>query len=332
MFHADNLSPYYRIVTSVMKPKICVIIPNWNGKDVILHALRSLQHQTLPHHVIVVDNGSEDDSVETIKRRFPRVEIIALAKNHGFTGGVNIGIRKALKDKFSFIALLNNDAVVDRHWLKTLVRVLKERPDVMIATGKLLRNDHKHFDSCGEFIRQSGMPFPRGRDETDRGQFDQAGYVFAASGGASLYRSLLFQEIGLFDEDFFAYFEDVDISWRARLAGHKIWYAPQAVGYHRVGHTSRQLSGFTRYHSVKNYIMLYNKNMPGGLFWTRKPLLFWQLLRMLFGSIRDHQLGSFARAIMWGLWHTPQTLHKRRRIQKNRTVAPTEIKDWMRAL
>lgn len=314
-----------------MKPNICVIIPNWNGKDVILHALLSLQQQTLAHHVIVVDNGSDDDSVEAIKKRFPEVEVIALSKNRGFAGGVNVGIRKAIKDKFSHIALLNNDAVADKVWLKELIGAMEDRPDVVITTGKMLRNDHKHLDSAGEFIRRSGMPFPRGRDEYDRGQYNQSGFVFAASGGASLFRSSLFKEIGLFDEDFFAYYEDVDISFRAQLVGHKIWYEPRALAYHRVGHTSKKLGGFTRYHSVKNYVMLYNKNMPGALFWTRKPLFFGQLLRMFFGSIRDHQLGSFTRAIGWGLWHVLSTLSKRRVIQKKRTESVSHIKEWMSA-
>lgn len=312
-----------------MKHTICVIIPNWNGKDVIAHALHSLSQQTIAHHVIVVDNGSEDDSVEAIKKRFPKVEVIALRQNRGFAGGVNFGIRKAMKDKYSYIALLNNDAVADKNWLKSLALSLKDRPDVMIATGKLLRNDHKHLDSSGEFIKHSGMPFPRGRDEIDRGQYEQAGYVFAASGGACLFRSVLFKEIGLFDEDFFAYYEDVDVSWRAQLAGYKVWYEPRALAYHRVGHTSKNLGGFTRYHSVKNYIMLYNKNMPGRIFWTRKPLFFWQLFRMMMGCIRDHQFGAYVRAIIWGLVHIPSTLKKRRKIQKKHRIGSAEIKEWM---
>lgn len=312
-----------------MKSTACVIIPNWNGKDMVVHALRSLQQQTFDHHVIVVDNGSDDDSVETIKKRFPGVEVIALSKNRGFAGGVNVGIRKAMKDDFRFIALLNNDAVVENSWLEHLVGSMKDRPDVVIATSKILRNDHKHIDSSGEFIRSSGMPFPRGRDESDRGQYDQAGFVFGASGGASLYRATLFKEIGLFDEDFFAYFEDVDISFRAQLAAHKIWYEPRAVVYHRVGQTSKRLAGFTRFHSVKNYVLLYNKNMPSGLFWSRKFLFWGQLIRMLFGSLRDRQFGAYARAIGWGLWHIPSTLKKRHKIQKQRVVSAQDIKDWM---
>lgn len=314
-----------------MKQTTCVIIPNWNGKDMVVQALRSLQKQGVKHHVIVVDNGSEDDSVETIKKGFPKIEIIALSKNHGFAGGVNVGIRKAIKDAFTFVALLNNDAVVGSNWLEHLLDAIKDRPDVMIATGKMLQGDRKHIDSTGEFIRRSGMPFPRGRNELDRGQYDQAGFVFGASGGASLYRTALFKEIGLFDEDFFAYFEDVDVSFRAQLAGHKVWYEPRAIAYHRIGQTSKRLAGFTRYHSIKNYILLYNKNMPSGLFWTRKFLFWGQLTRMLLGSLRDRQFGAYVRAIGWGLWRLPSTLKKRRQIQKNRAVDAQDIKDWMTA-
>ncbi len=264
-----------------------------------------------------------------VAERFTDVEIIRLKTNRGFAGGINVGIKKAIKDGFEFIALFNNDAAADPEWLQSLHEAAIKKPECVVFSGKLLRDDHKHIDSTGEFIGKSGMPYPRGRDELDRGQYETPGYVFAASGGASLYRSSLFKKIGYFDEDFFAYYEDVDLCFRAQLLGLKVWYEPAAIAFHRVGHTSSKMGSFTRYHSVKNYIMLYNKNMPGHLFWARKPIFLWQLVRMKLGSLRDHQFGAFVKAFFWALIHVPATLKKRSKIQRTRTVSSKEILNAM---
>jgi GT2 family glycosyltransferase len=189
----------------------------------------------------------------------------------------------------------------------------------------MLRLDHRHLDDTGDFYSTRGMPFPRGRNEIDKGQYDVAEPVFAASGGASLYRAALFQQIGQFDQDFFAYFEDVDLSFRAQLAGWKIWYEPKAVVYHHVNATSQKLGNFSRYHSVKNFIYTYNKNMPGWLFWKYKPLFTYQLLRMGLGALRDGQPGIYLKAVGSAALKIPVTLRKRRAIQRQRRLASPEI-------
>lgn len=300
-----------------MSDKTAIVIPNWNGQDHIRKCLDSLKN--VKAKIIVVDNGSEDGSVEIIKNNYPEVELIGLAQNRGFSGGVNVGIKKSLDCEF--IALLNNDAVVEPDWLNHLIKKAKDHPKVGIITSKILRSDKKHLDSTGDFYSIWGLPFPRGRNEKDEGQYDNKTEVFGASGGASLYRVKMLKEIGLFDEDFFAYFEDVDLSFRAQLAGWRILYEPKAVVYHHVGGTSEKLGNFSRYHSIKNFILLFNKNMPGKLAFKYGLLFDLQYFRWLLTSALRGHLWTFIKASLVALYLLPKILIKRRKIQKSRKVS-----------
>lgn len=305
--------------------KIFVVIPNWNGADLIADCLKSLEKQTLKPKIVVVDNGSVDESVAIISKQFPNLHLIKLSHNTGFAGGVNSGIEYALGQGADAIALFNNDAIATPSWLQGLVTAMHLDDKTGIVTGKLMRDDRTHIDSTGDFYTSRGMPFPRGRNQKDTGQFDVAEPVFGASGGASLYRSRLLREIGFFDEDFFAYYEDVDISFRAQLAGWHIWYTPAAVAYHHVSSTSSKLGNFSRFHSIKNFIYLYNKNMPTLLYWKYLPLYLLQLARMFVGSLRDMIPHVFIKAVLVATLKTPGTLSKRLRIQKQRQVSPALI-------
>lgn len=301
--------------------KYFIIVPNWNGKKFIGECLESLKKQSTSANIVVADNGSGDGSVEYIKANFPKVHVLELDKNYGFAGGVNRGIEYAIKNGAEYIALLNNDAVADEKWLENLLQTMKKDNKTGIVTGKLMRSDKKHIDSTGEGYSVWGLPFPRGRNEVDHGQFDEPGEVFGASGGASLYRVKMLKQIGLFDEDFFAYFEDVDISFRAQLAGWKIIYTPKAVAYHHIGATSSKLGSFTRYHSIKNFILLYHKNMPLPLFVKYWPLFMAQLIRMKLGSIRDGQFGAFLKAYFKSMFLMPGLVLSRIRMQRKRQVS-----------
>ena len=324
-----------------------VIIPNWNGIDLIRECLRALAAQTLAHRVIVVDNGSTDGSGEVVRAEFPEVELLEFSDNAGFAGGVNRGIRPALAQGAEYIVLLNNDAVADPHWLEELVKAAEKDAQVGIVAAKIVTQDGKNIDSTGDFYSVWGFPFPRGRGEVDRGQYDGADKrdVFGASGGASLYRATMLQEIGLFDERFFAYFEDVDISFRARLAGWKIRYAPEAKVRHYIGGTSSRIdsygkpreatpptgdgqsrpSAFARYHSVKNFSYLYTKNMPGWLYWKYLPRFWASAGMMLVSDMKRGLLGSNIKANAVALGHLPAMLAARRKIQSGRKVSVAEI-------
>lgn len=308
-----------------MKTRVAVVIPNLNGGDFIANCLNSLEKQSVKPHILVVDNGSADSSVGIINNSFPGVELLTFKDNAGFSGGVNRGLRPLLKQSYDYIALLNNDAVVDKDWLKELLRAAEKNKKLGIITGKFMRMDKKHIDSTGDMLSTRGMPFPRGRNQKDSQDFNDPGLVFGATGGASLYNTKMLNQIGLFDEDFFAYFEDVDISFRAQLAGWKVWYQPTAIAYHHVGGTSSKMGNFARFHTIKNFMMLYNKNMPGWLFWKYKPLFFYQLIRIKLGALRDGDFGVFLSAFWAATKLCPSTIKKRRAIQKTRKVSSKYI-------
>jgi GT2 family glycosyltransferase len=242
--------------------KVAVVIPNWNGRQEIGACLDAIAAQTLKHHVIVVENGSTDGSLDFIRNNYQDAELVINDTNLGFAGGVNSGIAVAIEQGFSAIALLNNDAVVDPDWLKRLVETLEANDELGIVTSKILNADGTKLDSTGDYYTVWGLPYPRGRGESDINKYDYQTEIFAASGGASLYRTTMLQEIGLFDEDFFAYYEDVDISFRAQLVGWKVAFAPKALVYHQIGGTSGKIKGFTTYQTMKNQPLLLLKNVP----------------------------------------------------------------------
>ena len=302
-----------------------VIIPNWDGLPFVLDCLKALQAQSQAHDVVVVDNGSVDGSATTIAGQFPAVHLIVLPHNTGFAGGVNTGLRYALQQGYDYAALLNNDATPDKNWLEQLVITMEASHKTGIVTCKLLHTDGTYFDSTGDFYSTRGIAFPRDRNQLDTGQRDVEEPVFSATGGASLYRVAMLRQIGLFDEFFFAYFEDVDISFRAHLADWQVVYQPKAICYHAISATSSRHGSFSRYHSVKNLPVLYCKNMPAALFWKYLPLFTYQLSRQLAASTMKGLLGVHLKAVAASLWHLPTTLKDRRRIQKSRVLTARQV-------
>lgn len=309
--------------------KIAIVIPNWNGADMLAACLTSLQKQTQKADIIVVDNGSVDDSVYIIEEQFPNVTLIKLHKNTGFAGGVNTGITYALQNNYDAVTLFNNDAVADKNWLKLLADNLKRHPEAGIVTGKLMRTDKIHLDSTGDFYTTWGTSFPRGRNHKDTGQYDESTYVFGASGGASIYRATALRQVGIFDERFFAYYEDVDISFRMQLAGWKVVYTPNALAYHHIGATSSKMGDFTRYHSIKNFYILYTKNMPAGSYWAHYPTFIYQALRTLARSILDFKLHIWLKAVFVFMAMLPSILKDRWIIQKNRKISMDDVESLL---
>lgn len=308
---------------------IAVVVPNWNGADFIVPCLRSLQQQTYPDYtIVVVDNGSVDESKDIIRDQFSDVILIELDRNHGFAGGVNQGIRYALDNHFWGIALFNNDAEADKNWLKELVLAAKSDQKIAAVTSQFLSINGKTIDSIGDYYSIWGLPFPKGRG-MPRQDSTKLEEVFGASGGASLYRADLFRTIGLFDEDFFAYYEDIDVSFRARLAGWKILYQPKAIAYHHIGGTSSKMSGFARYHSIKNMFFVYTKDMPARLFWRYLPRFWIAVSLVAYNSLRQKQSTAMLRGWLWALIFFPKMLIKRWGIQSRRRASAMEIDQWL---
>jgi GT2 family glycosyltransferase len=312
--------------------RVAIIILNWNGVADTLECLASLQNQSHKNFMIVaVDNGSTDNSRQLLdeykNQHSKNTRVIHNPKNFGFAGGVNTGIEFAMNGDFDYIALFNNDAVADKNWLKSLINAIK--PDsVGISTGLLLLNDGKKIDTTGEQYTTWGLPFPRGRGYTKNKTY-QAEMVFGATGGASLYKTQMLREIGLFDEDFFAYYEDTDVSFRAQLMGWKVAYTPDAVAYHKQGETSKKMPGFAVYQTFKNLPLLFIKNVPRGLLITTGIRFYFAYILMFLNAVKN---GSGKQASR-GAWKSFilgfKKLGERWQIQKNRQVTTKYIKSML---
>ncbi|MEI7674505.1 MAG: glycosyltransferase family 2 protein [bacterium] len=301
--------------------KVFVVIPNWNGIDYLDACLKSILNQSIRLSIVVVDNGSIDGSAELLEKKYQQVDLIRLAENTGFTGGVNAGINRALSQKADYVALFNNDAVADKKWAENLLKAAIDNPGSGIVTGKFLRIEGERIDSTGEQYSTRGLPFSRGRNQLENGQYDNQVDVFGATGGASLYSAKMLKEVGLFDQSFFAYFEDVDISFRSQLMGWKVTYEPSAIAYHHIGATSSKLGDFSRYHSAKNFILCYTKNMPGQLYFKYLPLFLMQLMRWSISSLLKGKTMPFLKGLFSAVWLLPNAFIQRHFIQSNRKVS-----------
>ena len=241
--------------------EVTVVIPNYNGQKYLLPCLRALyESSNVEMHVIVVDNGSEDQSITDAKELFPQVNYILLDRNYGFCRAVNVGIRTADTE---YVLLLNNDTEVCVGFVEKLLRRIKRNPLIFSVEAKMLQyGNHELIDSAGTYYDALGWAFARGKDASVR-KYNRQCRTFAACAGAAIYRKAVFEEIGYFDEKHFAYLEDIDIGYRARIYGYINLYEPKAQVIH-VGSAasgSRYNEFKTRY-SVRNNIYLIYKNMP----------------------------------------------------------------------
>lgn len=262
--------------------RVVVIIPNYNGAALLPDCLEGLRRQTFRDFLtVVVDNGSVDGSVDLVRTRYPEVRLVALPRNLGFAGAVN---RAILETDSEYVALLNNDAEPEPDWLGALVAALDARPDAALAASKILLYDRRDvLHSAGDFLEASGRPGNRGVWQRDWGQFDGVDEVFSACGAAALYRRSLFAEVGLFDEAYRAYLEDVDLACRARLRGHRCVYVPAARVYHRLSATGG--GPLAAYLFGRNLPRLIIKNFPG------------QVLAGGWPAIAGYQLGLVLEAV-----------------------------------
>ncbi len=275
-----------------------VIIPNWNGMrlNLLSICLKALRQQTFrDFETIVVDDCSTDESPWFVGHEYPEVRLIALDKNRGFAPSVNEGIRAARGD---VIVLLNNDTEADPGWLEEIAHALDENPAAGMVVCKLRLFDQRdHIHSAGDFYRIDGIPGNRGVWEEDRGQYNDTRGIFGGCGGAVAYRKTMLDEIGGLDEQLGSYCEDVDLNWRARLAGYAIAYAPRAVVYHRVSATGG--GALSSYFVGRNFIWVLAKNYPASLWkkYRRRILTAqWQITK---DALR-HFRGAAARARLRG--------------------------------
>ena len=314
-----------------MSGLLTVIIPNWNGEEFLSACLDSLRRQSIQDfETVLVDNGSTDGSVELVRRGFPEVRLIPLRENRGFSAAVNVGLGISNAE---YAALLNPDTEVEPGWLEALLRAAERYPEASLFASKLVDfHDRRVLDGAGDALRRSGLPYRLGHGELDRGQFDGEAFVFGACAAAALYRRTLFREIGSFDEDFFAYCEDGDISFRSQLAGYRCLYVPEAVVYH-VGSAStggKRSPTATRL-GTQNGVNLMVKNLPASLAWRLLPsLVAGQLSRILVTSFFSGGLRAHLSGLIGAGRLLPRMLEKRKALKSSRQVSDAYVRDLLR--
>lgn len=311
-------------------PTTSIIIPNWNGAHLLPSCLDALHKQTLqPTETIVVDNGSTDESRILLAEQYPELQVVALPTNRLFAGAVNQGIRIS---QGTIVVLLNNDAAPEPPWLEELTAALDRHPEAGMAASKLLLYDRpSHFHSAGDFYGLDGVPGNRGVWEEDKGQYDQEELVFSPCAAAAAYRRELLETIGLFDEDLGAYCEDVDLAFRAQLAGYRCVYAPRARVRHRLSATGG--GPLASYYCGRNFLHVAIKNIP-------LPILrkhWWRILRSQVGYLLTsilHLREPAARARLRGQWDglrsLPQAWAKRQQTLALQRVPTAYIETILR--
>jgi GT2 family glycosyltransferase len=304
--------------------RVAVLIPNWNGRELLTTLLPTLARQRYgDFKALVIDNGSTDGSVAYLEREWPEVEVIALPQNLGFAGAVNRGI---VATRSEFVALLNNDIELDPDWLGELVAVFDAHPEAASATSKMINfYDRTLLDGAGDVLSWSGVCSRRGNGERDVGQYAVPEPVFSACGGAAIYRRSAFETVGLFDEDFFAYLEDVDWGFRAQLVGYACRYVPTSRAYHMAGATTRQISDLEVYLCRRNQLALVLKNYPARSLLRHLPDLALDQFVSFVLSVRDDYAGAQLRAWRDAVLRLPATLRKRRVVQRTRAISAAEL-------
>jgi GT2 family glycosyltransferase len=310
--------------------RISVIVLNWNGEELLDVCLKTLLKQTYSNYeIICVDNGSKDASVPLVRRKFPEVRIIQLDENKGFTGGNAAGLQVATGE---YIALVNNDTRADSGWLENLARPMRNDSKVGICASQLLIEGDGRIYSAGDGVTTAGVGFSRGLRQAPS-SFLEPEDVFSACAGAVLYRRKMLNEIGFFDEEFFIYDEDTDLSFRARLAAWNCVYVPGATIYHVGSATTVRLSDFHVYHHTRNLEFVWIKNMPLGLmlrFAHHKILQ--EIGSFFYLCVRHGKWRPFFRAKIDALRMLPGMWRKRRMIQARRRVSNSYIRSLMTSM
>jgi len=309
-------------------PPVSIIVPNLNGLRFLKKSIPSLMQTNYPNfEIIVVDNGSTDESVSFLRRKYPSVHVLGLRSNRGVSFAYNAGVAVA---SGRFISFLNNDMEFDPNWLLPLVSMLQTDDRAAGCDSKYLSYyERERIDGsggAGRFIDKYGNNKSRGRGEYDKGQFDMPQEVFY---GTSLFRKDLVEKVGGFDESFFAYYDETDLCWRLHRMGYSIIYVPESVIYHIGGGTTSQyqkgekkLKNTFVFHYYKNKLRMLIKNQFGRKLWFSIPVYLFDLLGMvLIWLARENQLYILmaVKATVWNLRNLSDTLNHRKQYNSNKS-------------
>jgi GT2 family glycosyltransferase len=306
-------------------PLLTVAVLSYDGRRLLEVILPSLAGQGFrDFEVVVVDNGSRDDTVAWLGEAWPEVEIVSLPENVGVTAALNVCARAG---RGELVGLFNNDLELEPDCLGEMVAGLREHPDTGWVGAKLRDFERRELlDGAGDVFTWAATGGRRGHGERDLGQYDEPREIFGACGGAAVYRRGVLERVGEFDEDFFAFYEDVDWNLRAQLAGFHCRYVPTAVVYHMGSATiGRGLSDFTRYHLWRNTLWIIVKDLPAGALLRHAPQLILGQLVNLAVAVRDHKLSIWLRVWRDGLRGLPRMLGKRREVQARRRIGLRDL-------
>lgn len=316
--------------------KVSVIIVNWNGVEHLKKCFPTLAKIDYPNlEIIIVDNASHDDSIKLIKE-FARkirahnvkVKTVINKKNLGFAGGNNAGL-KSVTGKY--ILLLNNDTTVTKNFIKELVKVLEKNPSVDCVQSKILSMNYpEKLDSVGAYLTNTGFLYHYGYFQKNKLSYDSTRDLYTAKGACMMVKKEVVDKIGLFDPDFFAYFEESDFCHRIWLSGGRVMYAPKSIIYHKVGGTSNSMNNaFIQFHSFKNRINSYLKNLGTLELLKIVPLhiLLCEVAAISFiPKGRIDLFYAINKAIYWNIRTIGKTIKKRKKIQgKLRTVPDSKF-------
>ncbi|MFZ5862558.1 MAG: glycosyltransferase family 2 protein [Nitrospirota bacterium] len=331
------------MTTASGPPRVSVIVVNWNGESYVSECVDSLLAQTYPRlEILVVDNGSTDGSVPLLRERYGgKIRVIVNRENRGFAGGNNDGMAEASGD---YVALINNDATADSGWVAALVCEAERDVRVGMCASKIISHDDPTvIDSAGLLLARDGLGRGRGRLERDDGRFDRSEEVLVPSGCAALYRRAMLAEIGTFDERFFMYCEDIDLGLRARLAGWRCRYAPDAVVRHRYSLSAGKYSLRKVFLVERNRVWVMVKSFPWSALalsplWTIARLI-WQTYAAVSGqgaagrAVKTSSpwalVRMVGRAYLAALRGAPAMWRARRRDRSGR-IAREEVHRWLR--
>lgn len=320
----------------MVSPAVSVVVVNWNHGALIGECLDALLAQDYPSFdVIVVDNGSTDGSPEWISRHHSGIQLYRLGENLGFSKAFNTGARRA---RGALVLSLNPDVIVEPGFLRGMVAVLSQNERIGTVAPKLLQaDDPSILDSTGLFIDRRRRPYDRGQGETDRDQYDARSEVFGACGAAALYRRAMLEDLAIegeyFDEDFFAYYEDADLAWRAHLRGWRCVYAPEAVATHARGwgDTLRKRGRVTKKATgprlaLRNRYLMTVKNDAWRYFLIDLPwILGAELPRLAYAAVVMSRVLLGIPDLLRAL---PSAFRKRKSVRDRRTVTDAMVRRW----
>jgi hypothetical protein len=308
-----------------MSGSIAVIVLNWNGRSHLESCLPALAAQTFKgFELIVVDNGSTDDSVAWIVRQsLLPVQCVSLAENRGFTGGNAAGLR-VVSPETEFVVLLNNDTAPEPGWLEALVLAAQADQKRGAVASLMVDWNGERIDSAGNGIRVTGRGYQRFRQRL-RIDAPPSGPVFGACAGAALYRRAMLDEVGFLDERFFLNGEDTDLCFRARLAGWEVWYCAEAVVRHRISASQEAGSASSVYFNERNRIWSVAKCMPASLLWKYAWVHLFEMLARGAYFLCQRRFGAWLRGVSAGLAGVWACRGARRRIRSLRRIGIREL-------